>query len=132
MYQDGRYKPQTLKEAVELAKELLIMFENADINVIRVGLQTTDEINSGASVVAGPFHSSFRELVESEIYYDIISEQVKNHSGDINIFVNPSEVSKATGNRKNNVKRIKENFNVDIKIKTDNKLSKREVRCVCC
>lgn len=132
MYKDGRYKPQTLEEAVKLAKELLIMFENADINVIRVGLQTTDEINSGASVVAGPFHSSFRELVESEIYYDIISEQIKNHSGRADIFVNPSEVSKATGNKKNNVKRIKENFNVDIKIKSDNKLNKREVRYVCC
>ena len=132
MYKDGRYKPQTLEEAVKLAKELLIMFENADINVIRVGLQTTDEINSGASVVAGPFHSSFRELVESEIYYDIISEQIKNHGGRGDIFVNPSEVSKATGNKKNNVKRIKENFNVDIKIKPDNKLNKREVRYVCC
>ena len=31
----------------------------------------------GKSLVAGPYHPSFRELVESEIYKDVIEKQIK-------------------------------------------------------
>lgn len=130
MYLDGKYVPETLENAVELSKKLLLMFENAKINVIRIGLQPTDEINSNASVVAGPFHSSFRELVESSIYFDIISSVVKEGNGII--YVNPAEISKATGNKRTNIKKIKEQCNADVKIKGDDSLGKREVVYECC
>lgn len=130
MYRDGKYTPETLDEAVKLSKELLLMFENAGIRVIRVGLQPTDEINADASVVAGPFHSSFRELVESSIYLDIISAVIKEGKGII--YVNPAEISKATGNKKENIKKFKEQYNADIVIKGDETLGKREVRYECC
>ena len=58
-------KPQSVDEAVNLAKQLLLKFEKNNITVIRVGLQSTDEISENGSVVAGPVHSSFRELVEA-------------------------------------------------------------------
>lgn len=130
MYLSGKYRPQTLCEAVELSKKLLLMFEDADITVIRLGLQPTDEINENASVTAGPFHSAFRELVESEIYYDIIADKIKDMQGDVTVYVKPQNHSKACGNKKSNIKRIKENFNIEITIKDDNKLTGREVRCV--
>lgn len=130
MYYDGKYVPETLESAVELSKKLLLMFEDAGINVIRIGLQPTEEINSNASVVAGPFHSSFRELVESSIYFDIMSKEVKAGKGII--FVNPSEISKATGNKRSNIKIIKEHYNADIVICGDDNLGKREVRYECC
>ncbi len=130
MYRNGKYIPQSLDESVELSKKLILMFENAGINVIRVGLQPTEEISPDASVVAGPFHSSYRELVESRIYFDIISKEIKKGRGIV--FVNPSEISKATGNRKENIKKFKEIYNADITIKGDSNLKKREVKYVCC
>ncbi len=130
MYQKGEYIPQSLNESVELSKKLLLMFESAGINVIRVGLQPTEEIDSNASVVAGPFHSSYRELVESSIYFDILSKEIKEGQGIV--YVNPSEISKATGNRKENIKKLKEQYNADIIIKGDSNLEKREVKYVCC
>ena len=131
MYQKGEYRPQTLSEAVELAKELLLLFEKNGIDVIRIGLQPTDEINEKASVVAGPFHSSFGELVESAVYYDIIENTVKGLSGDVTIYVNPKEVSKATGNKRENVIKIKNNTGINIKIAKDSNLRRREVRYTC-
>lgn len=131
MYHKGEYQPQTLEDAVELAKELLLMFEESGIGVIRIGLQPTDEINANASVVAGPFHSSFGELVESAVYYDIIENAVKGLSGDVTIYVNPKEVSKATGNKRKNIIRIKNNTGINIKIATDDNLKRREVRYTC-
>ena len=131
MYENKKYVPQTLEDAVMLSKDLLLMFEKAGINVIRIGLQPTDEINENASVVAGPFHSAFGELVESAVYYDIICDALKDMKGDVTVYVNPSEISKAVGNRRTNIRKIKENTGIDIKISGDASLNKREVRCIC-
>ena len=131
MYYEKKYIPQTVEEAVELAKLLLLKFEAHDITVIRVGLQSTDEISEGGSVVAGPVHSSFRELVESSIYYDIISEKLDSSCSYAEVFVNPKEISKAVGNKRSNISKIKREKNIDIKIHADENLKKREVRCVC-
>ena len=131
MYENKKYVPQTLEDAVMLSKDLLLMFEKAGINVIRIGLQPTDEINENASVVAGPFHSAFGELVESAVYYDIICDAIKDMKGEVTVYVNPSEISKAVGNRRTNIRKIKDNTGIDIKISGDANLNKREVRCIC-
>ena len=131
MYRDGSYTPETLEEAVELCAELVQRFETADITVIRVGLQSTDEISeSGDSVVAGPLHSAFGELVENEIYYGLILDVMGDKDGVV--YVNPREISKATGNKKRNIIRIKKETGRDIKIRPDERLGKREVRYDCC
>ena len=130
MYRMGKYEPQTLDDAVLLSKKLLLMYESANICVIRVGLQPTEEINSNASVVAGPFHSSFGELVESSIYYDLIKEEIAKITKDAIVFVKPSEISKAVGHKRSNIIKIKNEFNINIKIKGDGNLKRREVRAV--
>ena len=129
MYLKGQYTPQTVDEAVELSKTLLLMFEKNGITVIRIGLQSTDEICENGSVVAGPVHSSFRELVESSIYFDVIRGQLKSGCR-AKVFVNPKEISKAVGNKRRNILKL-ENENISIKIYEDKNLGKREVRCVC-
>lgn len=132
MYKSGKYRPQTVDEAVNLAKQLLLKFEANNITVIRIGLQSTEEISESGSVVAGPVHSSFRELVESSIYYDIISDKLGNaECKRADVFVNPKEISKAVGNKRKNVIKIKQERNIDIKIHADENLKKREVRCTC-
>lgn len=133
LYKAGKYTPQTLEDAVELAKRLLLMFEKNNITVIRIGLQTTEEIREGGSVVAGPLHSAFGELVENSIYYDIIKEKLEGIDCEAaDVYVNPKEISKAAGNKKRNITKMKKEKNIDIKIHGDENMKKREVRCVCC
>lgn len=131
LYLSGKYTPQTLYGAVELAKKLLIKFEENGVRVIRVGLQSTEEISEHGSVVAGPVHSSFRELVESSIFYDKIAAQIKTGilNGDSkNIYVNPRDISKAVGNKRKNILEIKREFGIDIKIVGDKNIKRNEVR----
>lgn len=116
MYKNGTYKPQPLDEAVQLCKKLLLMFDEAKIDVIRVALVTTDEISDKGSVIAGPFHSAFRELCEGEIYFDMMCGMIEKEK-ITGFYANPREISKVVGNRRRNVKRIKEKYNIDIKIK---------------
>lgn len=117
MYNNGTYKPQELDNAVELCKKLLLKFEENNIRVIRLGLQSTDEICENGSVVAGPVHSAFGELVQSSIYYDKIKNALENKSdcGAV-LTVNPSEISKAVGNKRCNILKIKKEKNIDLKI----------------
>ena len=81
-YNDGKYKPLTVTQAVEVCKELVKLFVKKHIEVIRIGLQPTDTItnpdNDKSEVVAGPFHPAFRQLVESGMWYDVIVEKIKH------------------------------------------------------
>ena len=67
-YKEGTYEPLTVSQAVERCKELCYLFGKKKINVIRIGLQSTDTIcapnNEGSEVVAGPYHETFRQLVD--------------------------------------------------------------------
>jgi len=130
LYNKGLYKPQTLEEAVETAKIIMLMFENKGINVIRVGLQATNEISSEGSVVAGPVHSAFRALVESSIYYDLIKSEVAGKIGNVTVEVKDSEVSNAVGNKRANIEKIKQEFGINLKIRGNKEMNKREVRYI--
>ena len=61
-YEKGNYEPLPLVQAVETCKELVRMFADKKIEVIRIGLQNTEEISEPGSkqseVVAGPYHLS--------------------------------------------------------------------------
>ncbi len=95
MYNSNNYAPYTLDEAVEVSKIIYSMFMANDINVIRVGLQPTEEINVGKDIVAGPFHPAFRELVEGSIYNEIILDEIKNSNCDeCMIYINNKDISK--------------------------------------
>jgi histone acetyltransferase (RNA polymerase elongator complex component) len=61
MYLDGEYTPWGLEDMVDVCREVSKLFKAAGIQVVRMGLQPTDELER--SLVAGPFHPSFRQLV---------------------------------------------------------------------
>ncbi len=65
------------------------------------------------------------------MYYDIICNTLIGLSGNVTVFVNPKEISKATGNKRTNILKIKEATGINIKISGDEKLKKREVKCTC-
>jgi len=101
MYKQGIYKPYSLDEAVYISKVVYGMLVANNINVIRLGLQPTEEINEGGDIIAGPFHAAFRELVEGSIINDIIKESAPaNYSGMLTINLNPKDISKLYTSRK--------------------------------
>jgi len=116
MYLNGEYKPLTLSAAVELSKKLLILFEGNGINVIRIGLQPTENILLGKDVVAGPFHPAFRQLVESLVYRDMVVYLLNKTIGkceNIILKANPKNISELIGHKKININYIKSNFSID-------------------
>lgn len=127
MYAAGEYKPQGLDEAVELSAKLLQMFNEHNIPVIRIALMTTDEISPGGKLIAGPFHRAFREKVEARIYLDKFEKALADCKSAV-IYVNPSEISKAVGHKKENVQRLYEKHRIIVKIKPCDDIKKGEFR----
>ncbi|WP_143314877.1 radical SAM protein [Clostridium sp. HBUAS56017] len=99
MYNRGEYIPYSLEEAVEICKVLYKLYNDSHINVIRIGLQPTDDISEGKDVVAGPFHPAFRELVEGSILADKVRDELKESYKGI-IKINKRDLSKLYTNRK--------------------------------
>ena len=123
----GIYKPYTLEEAIEICKVVYKMLLDNDIEVIRVGLQTTNEINYDGDILEGPFHPAFRELVEGSIYCDIIKEEYIEGKGDIEININEKDISKLYCNKKKYFNEIKSIIKDKLIVKVDNNISRGEI-----
>ena len=125
-YENGEYQPLPLAQAVETCKELVSMFVKKKIEVIRVGLQNTDEITSpeekNSEVVAGPYHPAFRQLVESGLWYDAIVAKIKKLNvkvKEVEVTVNPADSNNVIGHKKENVIKLKDTYDVDLVLKQD-------------
>lgn len=117
-YLCGKYISMNLEDAVNLSSLLLMMFEINDINVIRIGLQPTENIQLGKDVVAGPFHPAFRQLVETEIYKKILEYYFKHNKVDIEnkqiiIEISNKKVSSICGQKSKNISYLKDKYEIN-------------------
>ncbi|MBU2651834.1 MAG: radical SAM protein [Bacteroidetes bacterium] len=110
MYLEGAYRPQALDEAVSWSKELFLIFENAGIRIIRMGLHPSEGIAGGEDLVAGPFHPSFRELVLTDIWGEHLKNISLGRSEKVSISVSPSQFNYAIGYDAKNKKRLLKTF----------------------
>lgn len=125
----GTYKPLTVVQAVEVCKEIVRLFHDKNIDIIRIGLQPTDEISEPGSekseVVAGSYHPAFRQLVESAMWYDAIVGKIKRLNvkvKEVEVTVNPVDANNVIGHKKENVKNLKELYDVNLVLKQDPKM----------
>ena len=134
-YNDGIYEPLSVVQAVETCKQLVRMFNDKKIDVIRVGLQNTEEIcepgSNQSEVVAGPFHPAFRQLVESGLWYDAIVEKIKKLNvkvKEVEVTVNPIDANNVIGHKRENVKKLQELYEVDLKVKQDESIKQGKLK----
>lgn len=109
LYLRGKYEPIRLENAVNISAILLMMFTVNDINVIRIGLQPTENIQMGKDVIAGPFHPSFRQLVESRIFQLLFDKYLEDRNistkgYDLIIETNKKHISNIAGQKSSNIK----------------------------
>ena len=110
LFEKEEYKPQTVDDAAKLCTQLIPLFENAGIKIIRLGLHASDEIKK--NMVAGAYHESFGEIVQSRI---MLNKILKYPPGNYEVYVNPKSVSKLKGNQKRNIYfLIEEGYNIRI------------------
>ncbi len=107
LMKSGKFVPKGIDETVDLCAKLIPMFENAGIKIIRVGLHSGG--NVGEDYAGGAYHPALRELCEGRIYYNnALSVLKKNGKGSYILNVNPREISKMTGQKKENLLKLRE------------------------
>ena len=115
MTNSGAYEPLTLEDAVERSAEVLDIFINAGIKVLRIGLCDSDNLHSEECYYQGPNHPALGELVENRLYRKKIEKVLatENASGKaVNITVAPGHISKVIGQNKQNKKYFAEKYGI--------------------
>ncbi len=75
-YEEGRYRPMALDEAVKICIESCMRLETENITVIRIGLMSSPSLLENGQIVAGPWHTAFGFLVRSGIHYKGIETEL--------------------------------------------------------
>ncbi|MCB0824113.1 MAG: radical SAM protein [Bacteroidales bacterium] len=109
-YHAGKFQPLSLEEAIVWSAKILQIFEQSNVKVLKLGLHPSDGLLSGADLVAGPWHQSFRELVLSEIWREQILPLLKHSGQGITIDVSPKEINYAIGYKGSNKKLLSSGF----------------------
>jgi histone acetyltransferase (RNA polymerase elongator complex component) len=131
-YRKGEYVPLSLAEAVRQVKDLYLLFKNNNIAVIRMGLQASEELENGSTILAGPYHPAFGHLVYSEIFLDMAVAQIESsalNTDSISIRTNPSNVSKLLGLRNRNIEILKNKFGFEsVAVRSDDTLAQDQIK----
>jgi histone acetyltransferase (RNA polymerase elongator complex component) len=134
LYKTGQYTPLPLDKTVSLCKDALLRFEEAGIEVIRIGLQPTEELEKPGTIIAGPYHPAFRQLVESSIYLDKMTALLQGNgtgNADTLLLVHPDDLSSAIGQKRSNLKHLKDQFALKtIHVRADKSIPRRTVRLI--
>ena len=107
-HEAGEFEPISLEEAVRQSAYVYKKLSEAGVNIIRVGLQPDDELCAEGNILAGPFHPSMGELVQSYLLREQLTPQIleaAKQSGDSILILCPNKLeSKVRGLRNGNIK----------------------------
>jgi histone acetyltransferase (RNA polymerase elongator complex component) len=136
LYRSGRYTPLSLEESLDLCKHALIRFTKAGIPVIRLGLQTTSEMEASGSVLAGPYHPAFRSIVEGGLFHDMalhLSSLLAEGPGKdaLRFSMSPKDVSSFIGHRGENLERLRAKWGREIAYGTDSMMTRGALALTC-
>ncbi|MGF6375400.1 histone acetyltransferase (RNA polymerase elongator complex component) [Clostridiales Family XIII bacterium PM5-7] len=115
-YRQGTYTPLSEDEAVYRTKEMYKMLTGAGINIIRVGLKSTDVINTSGEIVGNTFHPAFRQLVEGAIAREEIEATLATMEFDrqartkVAFCAHPNSMSNLIGNSRRNKQYFLEHY----------------------
>lgn len=129
LWRAGKYAEHTVEAAVAVCAQILPLFEDAGIPVIRLGLNPTDEL-SGGSAVGGAYHPALGELVKSRVLLNRARDLLRRTqpSRDVTLAVSPRCLSQLAGQHRCNIETLRAEFGLDkVKIIPDPGLSAGEI-----
>lgn len=121
MYENGRYFPISLPEAISTAAIMKMIFDKAEIPVIRLGLYVGKDLQNTENVLGGAFHPSLGERVEQRIFQIQIEKLLENETivpkEIVSLEVNRRDYSKLIGYRRENLDFFSKKYNCRIDVK---------------
>lgn len=126
MLRRGAYAPLSLEEAVEVCAEMLVIFNDRRIPVIRIGLHPLSPEEAG-KIAAGPYHPSFGFLVKARRRLhemeSLIRNFIKNQTSPprtLSILAPAGAREECLGHGRENIAHLHRLFpGVEIEVRTD-------------
>lgn len=120
MYLRGEYIPLEFDEAVYRTYEVVKKIQETNIKIIRLGLQSTEEICSSNEEIVGPVCDNFAEYVFTRIIRERIESEIKKVKEKIeilNLIVPKQYISLVIGPKKANKEYFKQKYEINLNIK---------------
>lgn len=126
LWRQGEYTPLSLEDAVSWCAELLPIFEQANVRVLRMGLHPSEGLLSGDSLMEGPFHPAFGQLVETALWRAKFKDlETKERTQNISIEVAAEDFAAAVGHGGVNKQMLKQWYK-KVRIKTRDGILNRD------
>ena len=121
----GSYTPLAVDKAVDICAKLCVIFEEAGIEIIRIGLNPTDELSGGA-VLGGAYHPALGEMVRGKMLENaVINALSKVKEKNVTVVINPKDISKLKGRGGAALKNIRAAFvDKSVSVDTSDKISR--------
>lgn len=101
LYEQGEYVSFGFDETIDLCAELLTMFDNEDIPVIRLGLHSGGDFDG--EILGGVYHPALREITEGRIMFDRMKKaMVESGKTRFRIYTDRRNISLISGHKKEN------------------------------
>ncbi len=133
LFQDNRYSPLSLGKAISLCARCYTKLTEAGIKVVRMGLQPSETLEK--SIVAGPYHPAFGELVQSRLWLKKIRAQLVllGPQQTLLIHVSHRDMSAVVGMKRSNHKRLNElGFSGRFTILQDKNMARGSIQYAVC
>ena len=106
LYHAHKYRPLSMGKAISLSARCYEKLTQAGIKVVRIGLQPSVSLDK--SVIAGPYHPAFGELVQSRVWLKKIQARLVllKPGQTLLIRISHKDMSAVVGGNKNNIKRL--------------------------
>ena len=113
LWRAGEYREHTVEDAVRVCARILSIFEDAEIPVIRMGLNPSDEL-SGGGAAGGAYHPALGELVRARLWRDRAEALLSGiePGADVVLGVSANRISVMTGQHRCNLLYLQERFSL--------------------
>ncbi len=123
MYDAKEYTPLTINEAVTRCIAVIHECQKHNVAIIRLGLQSTNEICEANSKIIGPVSDNLAEYVIAGIVREKIEKELDNNlimnENEVVIIVNPKYFSVTIGPKRINKIYFENKYNIKLKVKGD-------------
>ncbi|MBQ3009958.1 MAG: radical SAM protein [Oscillospiraceae bacterium] len=119
LWQAGMYREHSVEDAVTVCAQIVPIFEDAGIPVIRLGLNPTEELSNG-DAAGGAYHPALGELVKSRMMLNRASQLLQGVEQGCSVIleVGKGKISQMVGQHRCNICALERKFNLkSIKIK---------------
>lgn len=119
MYKNNAYNPLTINEAVKRCTAVIKECQKTNVAIIRLGLQSTNEITASNTNIFGPVSDNFAEYVIAQIIREKIESCIlgKKLGDELVITVPKKYISVTVGPKKVNKIYFENKYNIKYKVK---------------